>query len=579
MEEAHRYCDYYCGGGSSSRSINTSRWSRILNYTRMQQRHENQHLTQSPGRIKMSRGISIEDQLGELSLIGHSGDIGTGTNPSFAPSANAHASTTAATATGVTTGASAVVAAAAAQAAEDHQVGIIASGFAWVDRQRERRRREYLQSEAEKQLQKIAEAEFARKAALLFEQQQHNHHTDSPGRARNPNTHHAQNNHHSYHRSPHDQQQQQPTNPENTNNNNSTPFSDFRDPGLLRRDGSDEHHHHHHPSPEENIRIGKPDISKSGEGASAQLEDLLDVLGNGNNSTVDNHTNNEFDDRQDGSYYENDDNDYYDDDTYDIPEVRVDRVAGDSNNPFILTPQQMHEIACKVLPKTIAFCRWRRLYGLNRDGDSFDGCIRIIGSAPRTLMVIRTTKGAIFGGFTDTPWMSHDHNNARFYGSSASCLFSFSSSTTPTATTRSSSSSLPSLLDDDSHNDNSNNSSTLRPRLSSTVLSSSSVEDQQDQQQHSTSGALPSSSTPSSTLNVYRWTGRNRYIQLCDVTHKMLAFGGGGIEGAFGLCVQEDFTRGSTGPCDTFGNAPLCEDGSSFEIVDVEFWEFLTGVF
>ena len=58
----------------------------------------------------------------------------------------------------------------------------------------------------------------------------------------------------------------------------------------------------------------------------------------------------------------------------------------------------------------------------------------------------------------------------------------------------------------------------------------------------------------------------------------MMAFGGGGADGAFGLCVEEDFQTGSTGPCDTFDNEPLC-DQETFEIVDVEFWEFLTGVF
>ena len=65
---------------------------------------------------------------------------------------------------------------------------------------------------------------------------------------------------------------------------------------------------------------------------------------------------------------------------------------------------------------------------------------------------------------------------------------------------------------------------------------------------------------------------------MCDVTHKMLAFGGGGDDGAFGLCVEEDFQTGSTGPCDTFDNKPLCNQ-ENFEIVDLEFFEFMTGQF
>ena len=182
----------------------------------------------------------------------------------------------------------------------------------------------------------------------------------------------------------------------------------------------------------------------------------------------------------------------------------------------------MDEISKHVLPETIAYCRWRRLYGLGRDGDSFDGCLRIIGSEKRTLMVVRTTKGDIFGGYADAPWHSRQNSStAKFYGSASSCLFSFNSNLGKDST---------------------------------------------------------SSSPPSCAIRVYRWTGKNRYIQVCDVSNKMLAFGGGGDKGAFGLCLQEDFERGTTGHCETFDNEPLCAQGN-FDVVDVEFWEFQTGVF
>merc|ERR1712238_533499 len=128
---------------------------------------------------------------------------------------------------------------------------------------------------------------------------------------------------------------------------------------------------------------------------------------------------------------------------------------------------------------------------------------------------MKTTRGDIFGGYAGAPWHSRkDYATAKFYGSASSCLFSFSS-----------------------------------------PLSASS-----------------SSSSPS-PIDVYRWTGKYRYIQVCDVSPKMLAFGGGGDKGTFGLCLQEDFQRGTTGHCDTFDNEPLCEEGN-FDVVDVEFWEF-----
>lgn len=473
-------------------------------------------LTQSPERIRMSRGISFaEDRVGELSQpepsqrgSGGGGGGGTGLPPSPLGGSGAapppppplHEA-----APPRTTGAGAH--AAAVTACEDHQVGIIASGFAWVDRQREQRRRQYLQSEAEKQLQKIAEAELARRAAAAADRHRHgsHHHHHQP-----PSDHPSVDQQQQHHQK--QQQHCQPHQGRHPNGGATTATSaEIREP-WLRRDASDAS-----AQSGEEVRIGKSDVSKSGEGASAQL-DLSDVLGSDDGSVSDGET--------DGYCHHDDDDDGH------VPDVRVDPASNDPASPFILGHDQMQAIACRVLPRTIAFCRWRRLYGLARDGDSFDGCLRIVGDAPRTLLVIRTSRGAVFGGYSDTPWMPPDHNNTRFYGSAAACLFSFS----------------PDEACDGGEG----------PAAPTTP----------------TEGGAAATSR----LNVYRWTGKNRYIQLCDTSHRMLAFGGGGTDGAFGLCVQDDFTRGSTGPCDTFGNAPLCEPGS-FDVVDVEFWEFLTGVF
>lgn len=75
-------------------------------------------------------------------------------------------------------------------------------------------------------------------------------------------------------------------------------------------------------------------------------------------------------------------------------------------------------------------------------------------------------------------------------------------------------------------------------------------------------------------VKAYKWTGRNRYVQICDASKKLLAFGGGGKEGEFGLCVENDFRTGSTGKCDTFGNEPLCSE-DRFEVLNVECWGFM----
>lgn len=75
-------------------------------------------------------------------------------------------------------------------------------------------------------------------------------------------------------------------------------------------------------------------------------------------------------------------------------------------------------------------------------------------------------------------------------------------------------------------------------------------------------------------VRAFKWSGLNRYIQICDARTKMLAFGGGGDEGEFGLCVESDFSIGSTGPCETFRNEPLCTE-DRFEVLNVECWGFM----
>jgi hypothetical protein len=181
------------------------------------------------------------------------------------------------------------------------------------------------------------------------------------------------------------------------------------------------------------------------------------------------------------------------------------------NIPFILSLEQMTDIAESGLPSSIMFTKWKRLYSLQRDGDGFaSSFLRKVKDQERTLLVIQTTNREVMGAFCNSPWecQGGSMRAAQFYGSAQACLFSI----------------------------------------------------QQDTKE----------------VLVYRWTGRNRYIQVCDIQQKMIALGGGGKDGAFGLCVEDDFRVGSTGPCETFNNPPLC-GRDQFEIMNVECWGFVSG--
>ena len=135
----------------------------------------------------------------------------------------------------------------------------------------------------------------------------------------------------------------------------------------------------------------------------------------------------------------------------------------------------------------------------------------------RTVLVVKTTAGRLFGGYADTRWEARHKNRQAdgFYGSAQACLFRF-------------------------------------PRCGETTTTSSKDDNE---------------------VVIYKWTGANRYIQLCDAYKRAVAFGGGGDDGDFGLCIEDDFRRGTTGHCSTFENEALCEEGY-FDVVDLEVWGF-----
>ncbi|KAL3671520.1 hypothetical protein V7S43_003440 [Phytophthora oleae] len=69
----------------------------------------------------------------------------------------------------------------------------------------------------------------------------------------------------------------------------------------------------------------------------------------------------------------------------------------------------------------------------------------------------------------------------------------------------------------------------------------------------------------------YQWSRKNSYFMLCS--DESLIMGGGGN---FGLFLDSDLSRGSTGACETFNSPPLTTS-QEFFCVQVELWGFTTG--
>ncbi|KAJ7854714.1 TLD-domain-containing protein [Mycena olivaceomarginata] len=81
---------------------------------------------------------------------------------------------------------------------------------------------------------------------------------------------------------------------------------------------------------------------------------------------------------------------------------------------------------------------------------------------------------------------------------------------------------------------------------------------------------LPSSGK----FDVYKWTGKNDYVALCE--EGFISFGGG--DGHYGLYLDESLFDGSSARCPTFDNEPLCSGAAGkngnidFECVGLEVW-------
>jgi hypothetical protein len=74
------------------------------------------------------------------------------------------------------------------------------------------------------------------------------------------------------------------------------------------------------------------------------------------------------------------------------------------------------------------------------------------------------------------------------------------------------------------------------------------------------------------SVRVFLWRGINEYSQLCRWTDGAIGMGGGG--GSFGIFLQDDFTRGTSGPCETYGNIQPLSNSECFDVLNFEVYGF-----
>mmetsp|Transcript_35084 Transcript_35084/g.76804 ORF Transcript_35084/g.76804 Transcript_35084/m.76804 type:complete len:353 (+) Transcript_35084:204-1262(+) len=211
-----------------------------------------------------------------------------------------------------------------------------------------------------------------------------------------------------------------------------------------------------------------------------------------------------------------------------------------ASSPRLLSPRMMAQIR-DGLHSTAQIMRWYRPYSLSRDGDSFHTMMQKCTGYNHTIVVCKTAKGDILGGYADTPWRL---GSRQFFGSGRAFLFATN----------------PDMKDEEKDWDHLSRKKMRRKSCqSSSVTSDNGALIVDDINDHETDGEF---------VYLFKWTGNNTYSQVCSAETGQLAMGGGG---AFGFIVQEHFSKGSTGHCSTFNNPRLTGDsGGCFDIVDLE---------
>mmetsp|Transcript_23672 Transcript_23672/g.47999 ORF Transcript_23672/g.47999 Transcript_23672/m.47999 type:complete len:487 (-) Transcript_23672:398-1858(-) len=198
-------------------------------------------------------------------------------------------------------------------------------------------------------------------------------------------------------------------------------------------------------------------------------------------------------------------------------------------SPPILNQSMMRQIRDNGLPPEAQIMAWHRIYSTHRDGDSFFIMQRKCEMFRHTVFVAETTNGELLGGYGDKPWgkQSGFSSSRTYFGGGRAFLFAT-----------------------DPANDE---QSDLFPPV-----------------------VCPKVTNEERTIYVYKWSGENTFSQIFDIDGEGMAMGGGN---SFGIRIQDNFTRGTTGRCWTFHNPPLTKDvGGCFDIVNFEVYGLKTSL-
>jgi len=192
----------------------------------------------------------------------------------------------------------------------------------------------------------------------------------------------------------------------------------------------------------------------------------------------------------------------------------------------VLSPPMMDKLRAN-LPFTVADDQFWLKYAMVKNGASLHGLYNSIRQCSKTLVVIETVNGEVFGAFVSSPWRKY----SSFYGSCETFLWRLRKS-----------------------------------RFTPTMSIDEQIELERD-------------------IEVFKWSQENRNIQMSN--DNKLIIGGGCPDDAdnnedssswgFGIALEADLYQGTSGNCVTFNSPSLSQvspKGDIFEVANMEVWAF-----
>ncbi|CAL9734004.1 oxidation resistance protein 1 [Monosporozyma servazzii] len=218
-------------------------------------------------------------------------------------------------------------------------------------------------------------------------------------------------------------------------------------------------------------------------------------------------------------------------DDYRLPIDLIGYNAGTKNK--LLNKEMGQELRTLFPSRIQLYMDWTLVYSLEQHGASLQS---LYGNIEKTqipkrrvgyLLVVRDSRGGIFGGYCNEPWLPNEH---RRYGGNGECFLW----------------KLDKVQDID---------------LNSKDKSEEEEERLVDEKTKKQGGS-------GWRLVGFPHTGVNEFAMYC--TSQFLSMGAG--DGHYGIWVDDGLLRGVSYPCLTYGNEPLSQEGEKFHITGLEVW-------